>query len=141
MFETILVPTDGSEYAESAAEMALELAKTHDAAVHVLSVADTGPLESIRLPGDAASPEGAFRARAERAVETIVSRGEETGLEMTGTVRTGPAESEILEYATEVDADLIVMGTRGRGGVTRAALGSVTDHVVRLGDVPVFIPE
>lgn len=139
MFETILIPTDGSDHAEAAAESALELAGVHDAAVHVVCVADTGPLGDLRLPGDAASAQEAMRSRAQEYVDDVLARTETTGLDVTGTVLEGPPEHEILEYADEVDADLIVMGTRGRGGVHRMAMGSVTDHVVRFGDVPVFV--
>ncbi|ELY51358.1 universal stress protein [Natronorubrum bangense] len=139
MFETILIPTDGSEHAESAAETAIELATVHNAAVHVVCVADTGPLGELRLPGDAASAEDAMRGQAQAYVDTIVERAEAADLEVTGTVLEGPPEHELLEYADDVGVDLIVMATRGRGGVQRMAMGSVTDHIVRFGDIPVFV--
>ena len=139
MFETILLPTDGSDHADAAADDALELAEIHDAAVRVVSVADTGPLADLRLPGDAASATDAMRERARENVDAIVERADAAGLEATGAIREGPPEHELLECADEVDADLIVMGTRGRGGVHRLAMGSVTDHVIRFGDVPVFV--
>ncbi len=139
MFETILIPTDGSEHAESAAETAIELATVHDAAVHVVCVADTGPLGELRLPGDAASAEDAMRGQAQAYVDTIVERAEAADLEVTGAVLEGPPEHELLEYADDVGVDLIVMATRGRGGVQRMAMGSVTDHIVRFGDIPVFV--
>lgn len=139
MFETILIPTDGSEHAEGAAETAIELATVHNAAVHVVCVADTGPLGELRLPGDAASAEDAMRGQAQAYVDTIVERAEAADLEVTGTVLEGPPEHELLEYADDVGVDLIVMATRGRGGVQRMAMGSVTDHIVRFGDIPVFV--
>ncbi|MDQ2050655.1 universal stress protein [Natronolimnohabitans sp. A-GB9] len=139
MFETILLPTDGSEHAEAAADTGLELAAVHDAAVHVVCVADTGPLGDLRLPGDAASAEDAMRERAQEHVDAILERAEGTGLDVAGTVLQGPPEHEILEYAADNDVDLIVMGTRGRGGVHRMAMGSVTDHVIRFGEIPVFV--
>lgn len=139
MFETILIPTDGSEHAEGAAETAIELATVHNAAVHVVCVADTGPLGELRLPGDAASAEDAMRGQAQAYVDTIVERAEAADLEVTGAVLEGPPEHELLEYADDVGVDLIVMATRGRGGVQRMAMGSVTDHIVRFGDIPVFV--
>ena len=138
MFDTILVPTDGSEYAAVAVESGYELAATHDATVHVLSVADVGPLGSLRLPGDATSAEEAIEKHARDTVDEALDRAP-ADIDVTGTVRTGPPESEILAYADEIGADVVVMGTRGRGGVRRMAVGSVTDHVVRFGDVPVFV--
>ncbi|MBZ6494291.1 universal stress protein [Natrinema longum] len=139
MFDTILLPTDGSEHARAAAETGIDLAAAHDAAVHVACVADTGPLGDLRLPGDAASAEDAIRGQAQEYVDAIVERADAAGLAVTGTVLDGPPEEALLEYAREIDADLIVMGTRGRGGVHRMALGSVTDHVIRFGDIPVFV--
>lgn len=139
MFETILIPTDGSEYAESAAETGLELASHHDATVHVICVAETGPLSDIRLPGDSASAKEAIRGQAERFVSRIAERAQPYDLEVTTVVRDGPPETKILEYGEEIDADLIVMGTRGRGGIHRMAVGSVADHVIRFGDIQVFI--
>lgn len=139
MFDTILLPTDGSDYAEAAAETGIALAKTHDATVHVVCVADTGPLGDIRLPGDAASPREAIRSQAQEFVDSIVAEAEVAGLEVTGTVLDGPPEEALLEYARETGVDLVVMGTRGRGGVHRMAVGSVTDHVIRFGDIPVLV--
>ncbi len=139
MYDVILIPTDGSEYAESAAETGLELASTHDAAVHVVCVVETGPLGGLRLPGDAASAEEAMHDRAREFVSRIADRAEERGLEVTTATPSGPPGSELLNYAAEVDADLVVMGTRGRGGLHRAALGSVADHVIRFGDVQVLV--
>ncbi len=141
MFDTIVLPTDGSDHAEAAAETGIELATAHDAAVHVVCVADTGPLGDLRLPGEAASAEDAMRSRARESVDAVVAAAEDAGLETTGTVLDGPPAEAINEYARDVDADLVVMGTRGRGGVHRMAMGSVTDHVVRFGDVPVFVAD
>ncbi|MFC4542919.1 universal stress protein [Halosolutus amylolyticus] len=138
MFDTILVPTDGSVHAAAAVADGFELAGVHDAAVHVLCVADVGPLGGLRLPGDATSAEEAIRQQAQETVDDTLDRAP-ADLDVTGAVREGPPESEILDYAREIDADLVVMGSRGRGGVHRMAVGSVTDHVVRFGDVPVFV--
>ncbi len=54
-------------------------------------------------------------------------------------IRVGGAADEILEYVTEVDADLIMMTTHAREGLSRFLLGSVTDKVVRAGQVPVLV--
>lgn len=139
MFDVIVIPTDGSDHAEAAAETGIELARVHDAAVHVVCVADVGPLSDVRLPGDAASAKDAIRTRAEEYASRLADRAADAGLAVTTAVPSGPPETEILDYADEVDADLIVMGTRGRGGVKRATLGSVSDHVIRFGDVEVLI--
>ena len=139
MFETILVPTDGSEHARAAATDAIALADEHGASLHVLSVADSGPLGGIRLPGEAGSPDDVLGNRAQRFVDEIVDRGAAAGVDAIGRVEHGPPPSTILEYARDIDADLIVMGSRGQGGLHRMAVGSVADHVIRFGGRRVLI--
>ena len=53
-------------------------------------------------------------------------------------MRRGPAATQIVELASEERADLIILGTHGRGGVTRALLGSVADRVIRTAPCPVL---
>lgn len=137
MYETVLVPTDGSDYAMAAAETGIELARAHDATLHVISVADTGLLGGVRLPGDVSSASEAFTERAREFIDDVAAMA--TDLDVRTEVISGVPGAEILEYAAEVDADVIVMGTRGRGGVHRMAVGSVTDHVIRFGDVQVLV--
>ena len=141
MYDDIVVPTDGSDYAESAAETAFELADAHDATVHVVCVVDPGPLAKLRLPGDATSAEEAIRTKAGEFVGRLEDRATDLGLAVETATPSGPPGEEILEYAGDVDADLIVMGTRGRGGVHRMAVGSVADYVIRFGDIQVLIAE
>lgn len=138
MYERILVPTDGSEYAEMAAETAFELARALEANVDAICVAEVGPIGSVRLPRDEASAEEVLSGRAETFVTRLAEQGDDYGLSVTTEVRQGVPVHEIIEYADEIDADLIVMGTRGRGGVNRMLLGSVTDGVTRYGDVDVL---
>jgi nucleotide-binding universal stress UspA family protein len=139
MYDRILVPTDGSEYADDAAETAFDLARTMNASVHVVCVVEQGPLGSVHLPGDAASAEDVFEERAEEFVDRLEERARDRELEATTEVRQGVPVREILEYADEIDADVIVMGTRGRGGISRMMLGSVTDGVTRYGDADVLV--
>lgn len=139
MYDRVLVPTDGSDYAETAARRAFDLAETTGATVYAISVAETGPLGSVRLPGDDASAAEVLTDRAATFVERLEERGADRGIDVDGEVRTGVPVREILEYADEVDADVVVMGTRGRGGVGRLMLGSVTDGVTRHGDLDVLV--
>jgi len=138
MFDTIVIPVDGSEYAGSAAARGFEIAAHHDSHVHLLCVADTGPLSGYQLPGESESAEKAITRRASDIVSEIERRAP-NGLELTTETPIGSAKSEIVTYADAVDADLIVMGSRGRGGVERLMLGSVTEHVVRVSDIDVLV--
>lgn len=139
MYDRILVPTDGSEYAEDAAETAFDLAETMNATIYVVCIVEDGPLGSVRLPGEAGSAEEVFGDRADEFVTRIEERARDRDLEITTEVRQGIPVREILEYADEIDADVIVMGTRGRGGLSRMMLGSVTDGVTRYGGVDVLV--
>ncbi|QLD90992.1 universal stress protein [Natronomonas salina] len=139
MFDVIVIPTDGSEFAENAAERGFELARHHDSTVHVLCVADTGMLGDLRLPGDDASADDAIRAKAREFVDRLADRARAGGLDVTTAVPDGTAKNAIIDYAESVDADAIVMGTSGRGGVERLVLGSVAGHVVRHSDVDVLV--
>lgn len=136
MYDTILVPTDGSRDARGAIEEAFDLAERLDASVHLLYVLDVG----ASYPAEFAS--GAFLEALEREGEDhlaeLAADGEERGLEVVTAVRDGTPHREILEYAEGAPVDLIVMGTRGRRGIDRVLLGSVTERVVRLADVPVM---
>ena len=139
MIDRIVVPTDGSEHAHAAATDAIALAAAHDATVCAIAVADVGPFGGGRLPGEAGSAREVLGERAESFVRRVADRATEAGVEAETAVRTGPPGEEIVSYVEAVDADLVVMGTRGRGGLERLALGSVTDHVVRFGSVRTLV--
>lgn len=141
MYERLLIPVDGSDGARRAAERGFELAGQLGSDVHVIGVVETGVLGSIRLPGDAASAKDAFTQEMRGIVDRTCEAAEERGLSATAEIRTGVPVTEILEYVDEIDADLVVMGSRGRGGLGRVMLGSVTEGVTRYGDIDVLVVE
>lgn len=136
MYERILVPTDGSEYASGAGARATHLATAFDATVSLLNVID--------LDAEA----GPFSAGGvgEEYVERLKDEGRETLADTASTldrevqteVVTGRPAEAILESAMERDVDLIAMGTRGKTGVQRYVMGSVTERVVSLAEMPVL---
>lgn len=131
MFDTVLVPTDGSDCAQVAAGYAADLASRYDASVHVLSVVDSRTLENAphydRIRNECVEI-------AEETTEDVAA----SGVSVERAVRTEVPHRAILRYVTEQDIDLVVMGTHGRTGVERYLIGSVTEKVVRLSDVPVL---
>lgn len=136
--DTVLVPTDGSAGAEATIDHAIDLARTYDAAVHALYVVETGT-DMADLESDQREElDAPSQRRGREATITVTNRAEERGLETAREVREGVAHREILAYADEHDVDLIAMGTHGRTGVDRARLGSTTERVIALGDVPVL---
>ncbi|HZO16304.1 MAG TPA: universal stress protein [Polyangiaceae bacterium] len=133
---TILVPTDFSACSEQALDYAVELASKLDARVHLLTV--------IGIPAYGL-PELGIGVTAPM-IDSLVSDGQgevdrlarERKLGTQALVRTGDAREVILQTAEELKADLIVMGTHGRRGVSRALLGSVAEMIVRRSPTPVL---
>ena len=134
MFDHILIPTDGSETASEAAERGIQLADEQGATVHVLYV-----VQRVQgTDGATGIVMEAMREAGERTVGEVAEQAEANGLDATTEVTVGTPHREILEYVESNDIDLVVMGTQGRTGVGRYLLGSVTEKVVRLSDVPVL---
>jgi nucleotide-binding universal stress UspA family protein len=142
----ILLATDSSEEAELALSTAIDLANTTNSQLHVVTVGPWNPDPSY------ASHEASLRWETyEQASEAIgkevqeildnqVRKIEEGG----GTVqeahlRRGRKDEEIVGVAEEIGAGLIVMGSRGLGGVRRALMGSVSDSVLRHAHCPVMV--
>ena len=134
MYNSILLPTDGSEAAEAAYDHAVELAARFDATLHVLYVADTTEYSTVTFEDEVVD---SLEREGKRVVDGVVAEAEARGVDAVGVVMQGGAYETILSYADENDADMVVMGTHGRSGFDRIVLGSVTEHVVRTADVPV----
>lgn len=136
MANSIIIPTDGSEYAKKATEVGFDLAHKLDATVHALAVGDVNLAEVSSIGIPPRSKEDVTDVAAEWADE-LVEAAQTAGLEAEAVVRTGIPAAEIADYATELEPEMIVMGTAGRSGFERQILGSVTDKVVRTAPVPV----
>ena len=136
MYDRILLPTDGSEGMTRVIEHAGELAQVHGATVHVLYVIDTASLST--LPMDAAfdSLRGLLEEEGTKAADEA-ERLIPDDVDVERTIIDGSPAAEIVECAREVDCDVVVMGTHGRGGLDRILLGSVAEHVLRRSPVPV----
>jgi nucleotide-binding universal stress UspA family protein len=117
----ILFPTDFSSLSELAGQIARDMAKQAGARLHVLHV----------VPGNTNPAQPAEDLAR-------VSRGMGHDLRVEATLLTGSAARNILAYAREKHIDLIVIGTHGRSGLSRAILGSVAETVVRLAPCPVL---
>ncbi len=135
MYETILVPVDGSDASMAAVREAADLAAVHDAAVHVLYVVDSTAAVSD-APVDVLSYLEDYGQRVVDRARSVAEAAEVKAVD--GYVRVGMPVSDILEYVDDADVDLVVMGTHGRSGLDRLLLGSVTEKVVRASPVPVL---
>lgn len=138
MYDTILIPTDGSKHALRAAEHGLYLARKFDASVHLISVAD---IQAAAEPFDIGGVDQDFIARleteGENAINAVDAILDETDSIQTAVLRGEPTEA-ILDYADDCDANILAMGTHGRTGLNRYIAGSVTERVVRLAEAPVL---
>ncbi|KAB1187457.1 MULTISPECIES: universal stress protein [Haloferax] len=135
MYDAILFPTDGSEGSERAREHALALAADQHATLHVLNVVEaTAPGASLHeLVADN------LRELGEGIVSEVAEMGTDRGIDVETTVVEGDPARTIVAYAESNDIDVIVMPTHGRPELTKAIVGSVTDKVIRTGDVPVTV--
>ena len=137
----ILLATDGSEEAELAARTAIDLAESTSSQMHVVYVE---PLPNfLDRPGTIGYDHLLYQKYEEEAREVLrklVWRVQVAGGAVAGThLRMGAVADEIVGLAEELGAGLIVMGSRGYGGVRRALMGSVSDSVVRHAHCPVMI--
>ena len=134
MFERILIPVDGSRPSRNAASHAIDLAAEQGATIHALYV-----IEPVAVTeGGTGQVHEAMRESGESIVAELKEQAEAKDVTAITDVETGVAHREILEYAEGNDIDLIVMGTHGRTGLGRYLLGSVTEKIVRISDIPVL---
>jgi nucleotide-binding universal stress UspA family protein len=130
----VVVPVDMSQTSLGAIDMALKLAPPEG--VHVISVLE--PLTAIEPGVIFGTVNDAERSKLVRA--SIARKLAERKVEgVTVEVRTGPPGLTICDYATDVDADLIVIPSHGRTGLRRLLIGSVAETVVRHATVPVLV--
>ncbi len=139
-FARILVATDFSAAAERAWTRATALARPLGAELVLVHVFVEAPLYS-ETPFNAPEVREVYesgKAWVSEQLEQWAGHAHAEGLRARTVLRTGVPYREILAVAAEEQADLIVMGTHGRGGFERAMLGSVADRVVRLATCPVL---
>jgi nucleotide-binding universal stress UspA family protein len=141
--KSIVVATDFSLDADAAVAYGLALAKEVGARVCLLHVVDN-PLAAGVWSAETYSAEVAgLQINLVRDAERQLRRGiralDGPGVKVTGIVRTGAPAATIVEFARERRHDLIVLGSHGRGAVSRALIGSVAEQVARTAPCPVLV--
>jgi len=134
---TILVGTDGSEAAEDALEVAIELAREAGAKLEVLSVHE--PLPHGRAGSGPPMLEVEQPHGAEHIAEAAAQKARDAGVEATAHAPRGDVPDELAGAATRLGADLLVVGSRGHGPLAGAVLGSVSHALVSRSPVPLTI--
>jgi nucleotide-binding universal stress UspA family protein len=133
----VLVATDFSPHADVALDRAVALARGEGAALTLLHVATTAATVPAmpEVESAAALELAAVAEDLEREVSSQiadrVARVRAAGIEPRVELRSGHPDDAIVQVAEEVHADLLVIGTHGRTGITRFLLGSVAEHIVR----------
>jgi len=142
-FKKMLCPTDFSEPADSALQVAREMAHAMQARLILLNVVVPVAVPvAVEIPvGAAVTPEATLRQHKEQAEEMIgalVEALRPTGLEVQGIVIEGDPAEAIVAAAEREKADLIVIATHGRTGWRRLVFGSVAEKVIRHATCPVL---
>jgi nucleotide-binding universal stress UspA family protein len=132
----ILLATDGSREAELAAATAADLANATDSELHVIHVGELLPTLLAQTEVEPAQLEREAREVLDEQVKRIEEAG---GTVKEAHLRLGRADEEIVDLAQSLGVGLIVMGSRGRGRIRRALMGSISNSVVRHAPCPVTI--
>ena len=138
-YNSILIPTDGSQQAANAVEEGIKLAAAVGATVHVLHVVDEFEAKIVPITGEQEAKREEYVEYGERITDEAADVAAEAGLDTVTAVETGIAHTEIQQYVADNDIDLVVIGSRGLGGVEELLLGSTADKVIRLIDIPVTV--
>lgn len=134
---TLLVAHDFSETAALALRQAKALAKANEARLvlaHVVELIPLGPYPAIK----GGANDLAIKDIAEKRTKEVAEEARTAGCEIEVVVRVGEPGPTIVEIAEEVEADLLVIGTRGLTGVRHVLLGSTAESVVRRAPMPVL---
>lgn len=134
-YDHVVIPTDGSDVAERAAEHGLELAERYGADVRVLYVVDTRAYGFDDAPR---SIVGLLERGGKNAVDVLTAAARDRGLPATGTVLRGVPEDVLSKYVAGLGGALLVMGTHGVGAGSDRLLGSTTAGIVRRAETSVL---
>ncbi|WP_370574466.1 universal stress protein [Methanomethylovorans sp.] len=138
---SILIATDGSDNVKNAVNWGIGLAKTNDAKVTALYVVPPAGV-GVAMRGEmwAKALENHLKDEGEKATAYVVDVGKKEGVEVECVIIDGKVPANgIVDFATENNVDLIVMGTLGLTGLTHILLGSVAENVVRHAKRPVLV--
>lgn len=140
-FKKIVVGYDGSQYANNALKKAIEVAKCSNGEVYIVGVIkpiDFGMVDYI-TPTEIEEYEKEEISKEEKYLKEAIKIVEESGLKASYKVLEGDPSEEIMSYADEVEADLIVVGHRGLGGFKRLLLGSTSSELVKYAKQTVLV--
>ena len=141
MIDDILVPIDGSPFSEHVLPVALDIARRSGARVHLVQVHEAAvpAAQAPDMPVFDATFDRELRHQEELYLLSLADRCVQHGVRAHTELMDGPVCEALTRYAAEVGIDMIVMTTHGRGGISRAWIGSVADALIRRAAVPVLL--
>lgn len=134
--EKVLVPVDFSPPSRLAVNHGIAFARKFRAHLTLLNVVETPA--TYTFPADYGQLEMHHREQARRMLSALIGPENEDGLDLQIMVNSGNVEEQIAAAIRDINADVVVMGTHGRGLFGRALLGSVTQHLLRKIPVPIL---
>lgn len=137
IFKKIVVATDGTDFVNKAIDSALDIAELTGGTIHAVYVTDVASVTPT-------SPEWTLvaenmKSESEKALAYVKANAAERNVSCETVALEGSPANEIIRYAKEIDADLIVVGATGKKAVERFLLGSVSEKIVRNATVPVLV--
>ncbi len=129
MFKTILVPTDGSEYAGRAEDIAISMASKYNARIVGVYVID----EKLIYPYDVLEDEG------KAILKNLSSKAKKEGIVVDEILVFGDPGKDMANISQRMNADIVVIGTHGKKGLERLLLGSVAESILKTVNIPVLL--
>lgn len=137
-YRKVLISVDNSDFSMKIAEQGVELSSQLGADISIVLVVDTAKVnkdpESIMLPQDQINK---LKKEANERIDRIIKEFPDFTFERF--IPEGKPSKEIVGIANTWNADLIVMGTKGKSGLKRLLMGSTAENTLRLSNVPIFI--
>ncbi|OPX58805.1 MAG: Universal stress protein [Methanobacterium sp. PtaB.Bin024] len=129
MFDTIMVPTDGSEDAKRAEDMAISLAKelgSKVVAVHIIDDKLIYPYEVLENEGKA-------------ILNNVQKKGQQNGVEVSEILIVGSPTHDMAKITEKAEADLVIISPHGKSSFEKILMGSVAESTVKTVDLPVLL--
>lgn len=129
MFNKIMVPSDGSKYAEKAEDMAISLAEKLGSTIVAVHIID----EKLIYPFDIMEEEG------NEILSKIHKKGSEKGVNVDEVLIFGNPRHDMKKIAEKSSADLLVIGSHGKSGLEKILMGSVAENTIKTVEIPVLL--
>ena len=129
VFKTVIVPTDGSKFAEKAEDMAISIAKNFNGKLVVLNIID----EKLIYPFEVLEKEG------NDILEKAANKAEDQDVTVETVLIVGDPTHDMPKIVEKTGADLVVIGTHGKTGIEKLLMGSVAENTIKTVKVPVLL--